>query len=845
MINKIYNIEEWALVSSVATPSSSAQIIYPKIDGNWYHMGNNGLEKILSNSYDIGNGLTYSAATNSYDYKLSINVDNVGLTISNGLLRIGYLTASSLSQNGGATSGYIISVNSLGGLIWVPYTTQGVNGAMNYIAKFNSSTSVTNSNIYDNGTTVTIGGNTGSNIGSNIVLYSTGDIDIANKLYFTSSVFTYITSLDGQKITVFSDGLNIKNSANTFLNITKNLTNGSSISLLDSLILITTTGSNNFTASVSMQKIKQFGIGTSAPTNLFHLYATQSAFRLEDGSQGLGKYLISDTNGLSSWSTLNGIGISVNGATFSINTPVGSGLTANIVGLSILLPTNSGLTISLNGLSINPSLAGSGLTYSGGSFSVLNVLNPGNGLTSSGNTFSLNLGYGLTFSSTKLVLDSSLAGNGLTYSNGVLSSSIIGVTNSLPYFNNFNSLASSVISQISNNILIGTTSNNGAKLQIAGSFSSTKDVIINGIYIGKGLGNHIIFGATALSSEVGGFGSVAIGQGALMLATNTIGNIAIGYEASKSQTNNGSSLAIGYLALTKKTTINEATAVGHESLSNLTTGYDTTALGWRSGWQLTTAFNTTAIGNRSVYTSITSNNTTALGAYSYYYGTSSAVTAIGVWAGQLSGDYGVYLGMNSGYGGVGNIAIGFDSGGFLVNSIGSYNVSIGYLAGASFSGSNNIVIGGYSTATNSSNGIYIADGQGNLVIYSPSSHNILIGTMSDNGSKFIVSGSASIITATPGALRLVDTTQAIGRVLVSDNNGVATWKDYKNYGTQSFIANNPVTITHNLNTLFYMIQLFDYLTGEEIFGAYTSRNSNDVIITLTFNVPICGYIIIG
>lgn len=46
------------------------------------------------------------------------------------------------------------------------------------------------------------------------------------------------------------------------------------------------------------------GIGTASPTTLLHVYATQSgAFRLQDTTQGSGKILVSDSNGVASWTS--------------------------------------------------------------------------------------------------------------------------------------------------------------------------------------------------------------------------------------------------------------------------------------------------------------------------------------------------------------------------------------------------------------------------------------------------------------------------------------------------------------------------------------------------------------
>lgn len=942
-INKIYNIQEYKTIGTGSTPSSGNQILYPKTDGNWYHMGSDGIEKLISLSYQVGNGLTVSSASSSYDYKLSVAIDNSSLTYSNGVLKVGYITASNLSQNGGGTAGYVLSVDSAGIPTWVPYTSQGISGTLNYISKFDSSSSLTNSTIYDDGNSVVIGATLSSQIlGVYPKLAVRGDVDIANKLYFTSSSSIYLTGLSSTKLGIITDGLTIKNSTYNYIDITPITNAGSYISLLGDLVRLTTTGSNNATASLIMPTIKLVGIGTASPTHLLHIFSTQSAFRLVDGSQGVGKFLTSDSNGIASWASV---------------TPVlgtYSGLTST-EGLSINLKPNSGLTISSAGLDINPSAAGYGLFYSGGSFSVNGnfgiVIN--NGLTNSGTTYSVNLGVnsGLTFSglgpANSIIIN---LGTGLTISNGRLVPTVvnlIGLTNSFPYYNSSSSLTSSEIYQIGNNILIGTSSNIGAKLYVNGTFSFVKDGIINGAFIGRGNGlTNLLFGNLALSNATVGNYNIGIGDNALY--ANSVGsdyNIAIGTNALYSM---GNSFPYGTASI----------GIGYDVLRN---------------------------------------------------SNSSNIVAIGMNAGYNSGKESVYLGAYAGNGGTGNIAVGFMSGGYSVATTNSFNVFIGYKSGTNFGGSYSVFIGGYDLATASSNNVFISDGQGNLRIYSPSNGNILIGTMSDNGyklqiagsvsiigstkivdgnqglGKFLVSdsnglsswympvglgmtisgytfsilprtnsgltvstsglgivtgfgltissnsvvldpniasfgltysagtifinpslagygltysngsmsfttninaqqgyipyfstitsltssviyqtssniligtvsnngarlqiaGSMSVISATGNAFRLVDGSQASNRVLKSDSNGFATWAAYKYSGTQSFSANIGSMVSHNLNTNFYLIQLFDYTTGEEIMGSYTSRGLTQTIITLTSDVSNCGVVIIG
>jgi hypothetical protein len=781
-INRIYNIQEWKTVSSAtgSTPSSGFEFIYPKNDGNWYHLGSDGYEKILSVSYNLGSGFTYSTSASSsiYNYNVSLPIDNYGITISNGILRVGFITASNLSQLGPGTASFILSVNSSGIPVWIPNTS--INGIINYIPKFNSSTSLTNSNIYDDSTTVVIGG-TLSSSPSGTKLYVAGNVDIANRLYFTSSIYL---SGDGNtlKLTLNSAGFINSVSNYTLYDSFYDTTNGSYINLLNNTFRMTATGSTNATSSIIIPTITTIGIGTASPTHLLHIFATQSALRLVDGSQGLGKILISDSNGVSSWIMPSGIGMSISGYTFSVQLQNNSGLTATTSGLGVVLQSNSGLTLSSTGLSINPNSIGTGLTFTGGTLSVTVVnVSTGNGLTSSNNVFSvlLSTNSGLTVSSTGLSINPNSIGAGLTFSGGTLSvtsisANISGSTNSIPYFSDSSTLTSSVISQISNNILIGTTSNVGSRLYIVGSFSSTGDGIINNVRIGRAnSATNIILGSSLLGSNPGSY-NIAIGDSSLPGSFNPTNNIVIGFSSSNNNNSGDSNIAIG---------------------------------------------------NNSYTSGNTSNN-----------------IVIGNSASILAGGNSVAVGVLAGRSGFGNISIGHRSGN---STIGGYNVFLGYQSGINYTGSYSVFIGGYTASLTTNNNILISDGQGNLRIYVPSSGNVLIGTMSDNGSRLQIAGSMSIISATGNAFRLVDGTQGSGRILKSDSQGYSSWQPYKYSGTQSFIANSASVISHNLNTMFYMIQLFDYTTGEEILGDYTNRGLTQATITLTQNVTNCGVVIIG
>ena len=55
-------------------------------------------------------------------------------------------------------------------------------------------------------------------------------------------------------------------------------------------------------STTGIYRLGNIGIGTASPSTKLHVYATQSgAFRLQDGTQGSGKVLVSDSNGVATW----------------------------------------------------------------------------------------------------------------------------------------------------------------------------------------------------------------------------------------------------------------------------------------------------------------------------------------------------------------------------------------------------------------------------------------------------------------------------------------------------------------------------------------------------------------
>ena len=105
------------------------------------------------------------------------------------------------------------------------------------------------------------------------------------------------------------------------------------------LDLVAGSGASNFNQGInfytnnilraSMLGNGNFGINTALPTRLFHIHGTGPNFRYVDGSQGSGKVLTSDANGIASWQTPSGGGGT---AGWGLTGNAGTNVSSNFVG---------------------------------------------------------------------------------------------------------------------------------------------------------------------------------------------------------------------------------------------------------------------------------------------------------------------------------------------------------------------------------------------------------------------------------------------------------------------------------------------------------------------------------
>jgi len=210
-------------------------------------------------------------------------------------------------------------------------------------------------------------------------------------------------------------------------------------------------------------------------------------------------------NGLYINTTFAGTGLTMNNGVMSVSNPIlaSSGLTNSGLTFSVNLKSNSGLTFS-NGL-LDVSI-GTGLTVSSG----LIVLSPllSNGLTYSGGSYSVSIsGFGLTFSSSSLSIDTTYFSKGLTVSNQNL---IVDTGNGLTFSNN------TLVSNINSNGL--TFSNSQISLNVGNGLTFSSGILLSNI------GNGLTFsnGQLTISGYIGTYsGGVTFSNGDL---TTTVGN---------------------------------------------------------------------------------------------------------------------------------------------------------------------------------------------------------------------------------------------------------------------------------------------------------------------------------
>jgi hypothetical protein len=135
---------------------------------------------------------------------------------------------------------------------------------------------------------------------------------------------------------------------------------------------------------------------------------------------------------------------------------------------------------------------------------------------------------------------------------------------------------------------------------ITGTLTTVNDAVINGVKVGKGLGNIVtntVVGNTTLNSNTTGSYNSALGNDSLKLNTSGSYNSAFGSSSLASNTSGTDNVAIGINTFINNLTGSFNTAVGAVAGTSITTESNVTCLGY--GAQANTS-NQIVMGNTSV-----------------------------------------------------------------------------------------------------------------------------------------------------------------------------------------------------------------------------------------------------
>jgi hypothetical protein len=180
----------------------------------------------------------------------------------------------------------------------------------------------------------------------------------------------------------------------------------------------------------------------------------------------------------------------------------------------------------------------------------------------------------------------------------------------------FKALSNSVLhlNPTAGNVLIGTTTDAGFKLDVVGA-----DSRFNGVKVGKGnnsIGTNTAIGVNSLGTNTTGFENTSLGLNTLFANTTGNYNTAIASESLRFNTTGSSNTALGQNAMQGNVSGNNNTSIGFLSLRANISGNDNIAIGVNAGnasFPNTTGSNNIFIGNSSTGVSATESNRTWIG----------------------------------------------------------------------------------------------------------------------------------------------------------------------------------------------------------------------------------------
>jgi len=276
------------------------------------------------------------------------------------------------------------------------------------------------------------------------------------------------------------------------------------------------------------------------------------------------------------------------------------------------------------------------------------------------------------------------------------------------------------------NLLIGTTTDAGYKLQVNG------DALVNTLRVGLGAGSvatNTVVGYQALNANTTGGTNTALGYQAGFTNTTSSGITAIGFTALKNSTGSNNT-AVGCRTMLANTTGDSNTGVGVQALEQNTTGGNNTSVGLNSLSLNQSGNNNSALGRNALFSNVSGSSNVAIGVDSLRSNTASSNTAVGFEAGysNTTGAKLVAIGSLSARAnttGSDNTAIGTLA--LYTNATGNYNTALGSSALRTTTSSSNTAVGFQASYTTSSGGGNTSMGYNSLYANTTGDYNTAMG----------------------------------------------------------------------------------------------------------------------